>query len=511
MIPSLLMPLKGAEMGGRIPFTLAVHSGGTLRMTEGHEQVLAGINGIPVGKGLYQIDGRLSQGGYGVTYHARLHSVAEDATDEERKRLKSRVIVKEMVFEIPEMFLQPETIETYVKGYREDHVVAEGLVDLLRQNPPARVFRRGYDQQRKDERDLAKKIKGQMLAKVPDAIQRQLLQTFLPQHPSSKEDVARGLEAYYASRLQADILSQIPGVETQAKLREALSKDQYGRQAQPSTTQEVQERLSSYAQSSEAATLRSDLDRRKEEFLREVAILKILERNGVEHVPHSIGGLIKIHRGKSGMKNVADIFYAQTEMPGTSLDKFLRRPDASKHDKGQVFTEKFAVQAMIKYLRILEAINEAGFVYRDGKPENTLFDPTNGEVSIVDFGISAPVKASVVSQLRSQGIITDTQPQGTLGYYPPEATRALPVVDARGDTYSAGKLLYAMLTADLQPDDAPPIFISEQLNQVDDNDISPRLKAIIRNAVDAEYDMRYTPAQFRAQLETHLENMPRRK
>ncbi|HET9946827.1 MAG TPA: hypothetical protein VFQ63_02075 [Patescibacteria group bacterium] len=507
--PSILSPFShGAEMGGvRIPFTLAVYSGPTLREPRQNEAIHQGVNGIQVGKGLYQIDGKLSEGGMGVTYRARLHSTQEGATPSELKALPSRVVVKEMTFQIPEMFLTRATAETYVKEWRAERVAKDGLVDVLAQKIPLVII--GQQRRLRAEQDLARKMRAQMVAKVTEPSQRQVLESFLPRNPSTKQEVSRALESYYAAQLKTDILAQIPGAERKTQMDTALSVPRQ-RQAGGETTDTVAQRLVAYTQTPEAHELQEDLERQKAEFLREVAVLKILESAKVDHIPKAVGGLIRANNGRSGMKHIVDLFFAQTEMPGQPLSQFLRKKDAVTGDPGQTFTESYAVKAMIKYLRTLEQIQAAGFVYRDGKPENTLFDIKTGEISIVDFGIAVPVKPDVIARMKKEGIVTDAVAQGTLGYYPPEATRRIPVIDERGDTFSAAKLLYALLTAELQPDDNPVVFVNEQLMQVPDSIISRPLKAIITRGVDPQYEQRYTPAQMREQLETHLEKISRR-
>jgi eukaryotic-like serine/threonine-protein kinase len=88
-------------------------------------------------------------------------------------------------------------------------------------------------------------------------------------------------------------------------------------------------------------------------------------------------------------------------------------------------------------LAALAAAHDAGLVHRDVKPENVLISD-RGRIKVADFGLAKAVSSQ--SSTATQGLLI-----GTVSYLPPElvvAGRA----DARSDVYSAGVVLFELLT-----------------------------------------------------------------
>ena len=89
-------------------------------------------------------------------------------------------------------------------------------------------------------------------------------------------------------------------------------------------------------------------------------------------------------------------------------------------------------------LEALEYSHRAGVVHRDIKPGNVMVTGA-GQVKVMDFGIARAVSDSSSTVAETTAII------GTASYFSPEQAKGEPV-DARADLYSAGVVLYELLT-----------------------------------------------------------------
>ncbi|SHF40288.1 Stk1 family PASTA domain-containing Ser/Thr kinase [Streptoalloteichus hindustanus] len=95
-----------------------------------------------------------------------------------------------------------------------------------------------------------------------------------------------------------------------------------------------------------------------------------------------------------------------------------------------------ALSVLEPVLSALAAAHNAGLVHRDVKPENVLIG-RGGVVKVADFGL---VRAVAEAGTTSASVIL-----GTVAYLAPEQV-ATGAADARSDVYSAGLVLYEMLT-----------------------------------------------------------------
>jgi eukaryotic-like serine/threonine-protein kinase len=122
------------------------------------------------------------------------------------------------------------------------------------------------------------------------------------------------------------------------------------------------------------------------------------------------------------------LYLAMEYVPGRTLRVLLR-------ERGW-FGPDEALDIMIPVLSGLAAAHESGIVHRDVKPENVLITG-EGRVKVVDFGLA---RAQAAAGHTRTGMII-----GTVAYLAPEQVTG-GVTDARTDVYSAGVMLFELLT-----------------------------------------------------------------
>ncbi|MBT1166915.1 Stk1 family PASTA domain-containing Ser/Thr kinase [Bifidobacterium simiarum] len=101
-------------------------------------------------------------------------------------------------------------------------------------------------------------------------------------------------------------------------------------------------------------------------------------------------------------------------------------------------SQRDAEQVMLGVLGALEYSHRMGIIHRDIKPGNIMISD-QGVVKVMDFGIARALDDSSATMTQSQGVV------GTAQYLSPEQARG-ENVDMRSDLYSAGCVLYEMLT-----------------------------------------------------------------
>ncbi|MEG4329613.1 serine/threonine-protein kinase PknK, partial [Microcoleus sp. herbarium5] len=107
--------------------------------------------------------------------------------------------------------------------------------------------------------------------------------------------------------------------------------------------------------------------------------------------------------------------------------------------------QKFSIE---EFLRIaiattesLQQIHSAHIIHKDINPSNIVFNPANGKLKIIDFGISTQLTRENYT-IKNPNIL-----EGTLAYMSPEQTgRMNRSLDYRTDFYSLGATFYELLT-----------------------------------------------------------------
>jgi eukaryotic-like serine/threonine-protein kinase len=159
-------------------------------------------------------------------------------------------------------------------------------------------------------------------------------------------------------------------------------------------------------------------------------------------------------------------------------------------------------------LRALDYSHRNGIVHRDIKPANVMIT-RSGEIKVMDFGIARAVSDAQATMTQTAQVI------GTAQYLSPEQARG-ERVDARSDLYSAGCLMYELLTGRPPFTGDSPVAIAYQ--HVTENPIPPSridpeippwadaivLKAMAKNPAD-----RYQSAgEMRSDIQRGLSGMP---
>lgn len=160
-------------------------------------------------------------------------------------------------------------------------------------------------------------------------------------------------------------------------------------------------------------------------------------------------------------------------------------------------------EALSIFRGVLEGLGFAhrkGVIHRDVKPSNILVDQS-GKARIIDFGIAILVGSQ---RLTATGLTV-----GTAWYMSPEQIRRPRSVDHQSDIYSAGIVLYEMLTGAVPFDGDTDFGVKEQQINNPPPDpraknpaISPAVAECVQKAMAKEPDKRYqTCAEFLAGID----------
>ena len=217
--------------------------------------------------------------------------------------------------------------------------------------------------------------------------------------------------------------------------------------------------------------------------------------------PTSAQRLLREAQAASTVKhpNIVEIFDVGEESDGThyivmeylcgeTLTDFIER-------EGQVRPGR-AISLVIQIVSGLGAAHLRGVVHRDLKPDNLFLITTpegREQVKILDFGISKVLDSSQHATLTHTGTV-----MGTPVYMSPEQARGSKDVDERTDIWSAGVIMYQLLSG-RRPYDGDSYnevlskILVEPVPRLEDDapHVPPEVIAVVDCALEKDRDVRY--------------------
>lgn len=230
--------------------------------------------------------------------------------------------------------------------------------------------------------------------------------------------------------------------------------------------------------------LRSELARDpvfRSRFRREARAVAGLNHPGIVSV-HDVGQ-DRVEGSRAGDPGVP--FIVMEYIAGQSLRARLR--------EGRLGLEE-SIRYQVGVLSALEFSHRAGVVHRDIKPANVMVTP-DGEIKVVDFGIARVGEDPGVTATRTDALL------GTAQYLSPEQVRG-EIADARSDLYSAGCLLYELLSGRPPFVGDNPIAVAYQHVHKEPlrasayrSEVTPALDSVLRTALAKDRDDRFQSAR----------------
>jgi len=182
---------------------------------------------------------------------------------------------------------------------------------------------------------------------------------------------------------------------------------------------------------------------------------------------------------------------------GVTLKQYMQQ-------KGNKLNWREALHFITQITKALSHAHSRGIIHRDIKPHNVMV-LRDGSVKVADFGIA---------RLTNSGHSTLTQETlGSVHYISPEQAKGSHI-DARSDLYSAGVVLYEMITGRLPFEGDSPVSVAIQhINSIPlspqeiDPSIPEALEEITMKAMSPSLDQRYLSADaMLADLEEFRKN-----
>ncbi|HEX6149491.1 Stk1 family PASTA domain-containing Ser/Thr kinase [Nocardioides sp.] len=197
---------------------------------------------------------------------------------------------------------------------------------------------------------------------------------------------------------------------------------------------------------------------------------------------------------------VAQPYIVMEYVAGRTLRDILR--------EGRKILPERALEITSGVLSALDYSHRAGIIHRDIKPGNVMLTPS-GDVKVMDFGIARAISDASSTMTQTAAVV------GTAQYLSPEQARG-ETVDSRSDVYSAGCLLYELLTG--RPPfvgDSPVAVAYQHVREPadppsdHDTDLPPDVDAIVMKSLAKRVEDRYqSAAAMRSDIERYLAGRP---
>ena len=194
----------------------------------------------------------------------------------------------------------------------------------------------------------------------------------------------------------------------------------------------------------------------------------------------------------------AELDYIVMELlDGITLKQYMQK-------KGGKLAWREALHFITQIMKALSHAHSRGIIHRDIKPHNIMI-LRDGSLKVADFGIARLTSAA-------QATLTQ-EALGSVHYISPEQARGSHI-DARSDIYSAGVVLYEMITGRLPYEGDSPVAVAIQhINSIPlspreiDPEIPEALEAITMKAMASDVNQRYISADaMLADLEEFRKN-----
>jgi len=176
--------------------------------------------------------------------------------------------------------------------------------------------------------------------------------------------------------------------------------------------------------------------------------------------------------------------------------------------EGRKILPERALEITSGVLSALDYSHRAGIIHRDIKPGNVMLTPS-GDVKVMDFGIARAISDASSTMTQTAAVV------GTAQYLSPEQARG-ETVDSRSDVYSAGCLLYELLTG--RPPfvgDSPVAVAYQHVREPaappsdHDTDLPPAIDAIVMKSLAKRVEDRYqSAAAMRSDIDRYLAGRP---